>query len=149
LWADGKKIVQTTGAPLDVPVNLSLGNHELTVIEVDETGFPVKSTPFALTVVEGNTSDSCAPPDAPGVHVCAPQPNGCNGQGWVQIVAAGKGKSGTVTRMELWNGDTKIANFPGNQINTSLIELFGPVTIFEVDSKGNSLATSFNYYGPC
>jgi hypothetical protein len=49
--------------------------------------------------------------------------------------------------MELWNNGTKIANFPGDRINTNLIMLFGTVTIYEVDGKGASIASSISYNG--
>jgi hypothetical protein len=65
------------------------------------------------------------------------------------IIASGRGGSGTVNRMELWNNGTKIANFPGDRINTNLIMLFGTVTIYEVDSKGAALSASIFYTGPC
>jgi hypothetical protein len=51
--------------------------------------------------------------------------------------------------MELWNAGTKIANFPGDRIDTNLIMLFGTVTIYEVDSKGAALSSSISYNGPC
>jgi hypothetical protein len=66
------------------------------------------------------------------------------------VVAAGKGKSGTVSRMELWFEGAKIANFPGDLINTNLVMLGpGTITIYEVDSKGASVASSLKVYGPC
>jgi hypothetical protein len=152
LWADGKKVTHTDGTPFDEPVSLGLGNHELTVIEVDTIGNYVKSTPFQVTVVpsqSGFNGQNCPPPDRAGVNICAPLPNGCNTQPWVNIVATGRGKSGTVNRMELWNAGTKIANFPGDRIDTNLIMLFGTVTIYEVDSKGAALSSSISYNGPC
>ena len=148
LWADGKKLGQSTGTPFDAPVSLAVGTHRLTAIEVDTLGSFVKATPFTVTVV-GTMSNDCAPPSAPGVHFCTPTQNSCNTQPWVPIQAAGTGASGTVSRMELWNNGTKIANFPGNRINTALIMLFGKVTIFEVDSKGAALSSSIQYNGPC
>jgi hypothetical protein len=39
---------------------------------------------------------------------------------WVTVLAAAKGNSGTVSRMELWVNGGKIANFPGDRINTNL-----------------------------
>jgi hypothetical protein len=152
LWADGKKVTQTDGTPFDQPVTLGLGTHELTAIELDTIGDFVKSTPFKVTVVPSQSpfdGENCPPPGGPGVNICAPSPNGCNTQPWVNIVATGRGKSGTVQRMELWNGGTKIANFPGSRINTNLIMLFGTVAIYEVDSKGASRASTIFYNGPC
>ena len=58
-------------------------------------------------------------------------------------VATAKGKSGTVSRMELWVNGGKIANFPGNRINTNLfIQDFNTVTIYEVDSKGGFIKSA-------
>jgi hypothetical protein len=100
-------------------------------------------------VMEGNGSSDCDAPNAPGVHICSPLPNGCNSQPWVNLVSAGKGKSGTVDRMELWIDGEKIANFPGDRFDTDLIMVFGKVTVYEVDSKGHSLSSSLFFNGPC
>jgi hypothetical protein len=51
--------------------------------------------------------------------------------------------------MELWIDGTDIANFPGNEIGTNLIMVYGEVKIVEVDSKGNSKSSSFFFNGPC
>lgn len=152
LWADGKKIGQSEGTPFDEPVTLGLGNHVLTAIELDTIGNFVKSKPFIVTVVPAQLdtlTEKCLPPAAPGVNICTPTQNGCNTASWVAIVASGRGKNGTVSRMELWNNGTKIANFPGDRVYTNLIMLFGTVTIYEVDSKGSALSSSIFYTGPC
>jgi hypothetical protein len=67
----------------------------------------------------------------------------------VTIDATGKGASGKVDRMELWIEGTDIANFPGNEIGTNLIMVFGEVKIVEVDSEGHSKSSSFFFNGPC
>ena len=150
LWADGKKVTQTDGTPFDEPVTLELGTHELTAIELDTTGAFAKSTPFKVSVVEGEGVDICSPPASPGVNVCEPSPNSCNTAPWVTVLAAGKGKSGSVARMELWFEGAKIANFPGDRIYTNLVMLgIGTITIYEVDSKGASIASSLAVFGPC
>jgi hypothetical protein len=152
LWADGKKLMQTPGSPFNEPVTLSLGNHTLTVVELDDTGYFAKSGPVPITVVPPQllSSAPCLAPGTPGVNVCDPAPNSCNTQPWVSIVATGKGASGTVNRMELWFNGAKIANFPGDQINTNFVMLgIGTITIWEVDSKGASLSTSLDVFGPC
>jgi hypothetical protein len=151
LWADGKKLMQTAGSPFNEPVTLDLGTHVLTAIELDTTGAFAKSEPFTVTVVPAQIAPGpCSPPGTPGVNICSPAPNSCNGQPWIPIIASGRGKSGTVSRMELWFGGAKIANFPGNQINTNLVMLgIGKITIYEVDSKGASIASSLNVFGPC
>jgi hypothetical protein len=150
LWADGKKVTGTNGSPFDEPVTLDLGTHQLTVVERDQTGAFVKSAPFTVSVVPPQISGICSPPGSPGVNVCSPLPNSCNTQPWVPVVAAGKGKSGTVNRMELWFGGAKIANFPGDRINTNLVMLgIGTIKIYEVDSKGASIASSLRVFGPC
>jgi hypothetical protein len=149
LWADGKKVAQTDGTPFDEPVSLDAGTHTLTLVEQDATGTEIKSAPFQVAVV-GNDHPLCSAPSKPGVNVCSPYPgDGCNTQPWVDFDAVGKGKSGTVNRMELWISGTKIANFPGDRISTSLIMVFGEVSIVEVDSKGDSISSSFPFYGPC
>jgi hypothetical protein len=136
LWADGKKVTQTSGTPFDEPITLSSGKHTLTLIEVASTGAFVKGTPFNVTV-ENYENQPCLPPGAAGVNVCSPTPNSCHTSAWVGVVAAGTGASGAVSRMELWVNGGKIANFPGNRINTNFfIQDFSTVVIDEVDSKG-------------
>ncbi len=46
--------------------------------------------------------------------------------------------------MELWLNNTKLANFPGNHINTNLFYVtdFNKITIIEVDSKGNYIKSA-------
>ena len=148
LWADGKKVAQTDGTPFDEPVTLGVGTHTLTVIEKDATAAEIKSAPFQVSV-QDNGQPLCSAPASPGVNVCSPFPGGCNSQGWADFDAVGKGKSGSVNRMELWIAGTKVANFPGDRIRTSLIMVYGEVGIVEVDSKGNSLSSSFFFNGPC
>jgi hypothetical protein len=105
---------------------------------------------------------NCPAPLEPGFNICnpgepnsfawetsSPFPGGCNSSSWVDFEAVGKGKSGKVNRMELWVGGTKMANFPGDRISTSLIMVFAEVSIVEVDSKGDSLSSSFFFHGPC
>jgi hypothetical protein len=139
LWADGKKVTQTNGTPFDAPVTLPVGTHELTVIEVSTTGAFAKSAPLKVTV-ENNSRETCPLPPGPGVNVCEPMRGSCHTTSWVSVVAAAKGQSGAVSRMELWVNGGKIANFPGNRINTNLfIQDFSTVRIYEVDSKGGSI----------
>jgi hypothetical protein len=137
LWADGSKLLEVGGNVLNQPVTLPQGSHEITLVEVDSTGFYVKSDHIQLDIwlVE---NESCDPPPGPGVHVCEPpQPNGCHTSPWSTIVAAGTGVNGPVVRMELWLGNVKIANFPGNRINTNLeLPDYRYATIVAVDSKG-------------
>jgi hypothetical protein len=136
LWADGKKVTQTDRTPFDEPITLPEGTHTLTVIEVSTTGAFVKSAPLTVTV-ENRGDTTCTLPAGPGVKVCQPVQGTCHTAPWVQVLAAAKGQSGTVNRMELWVNGGKIANFPGNHINTNLvIQDFDTVTIYEVDSKG-------------
>jgi hypothetical protein len=149
VWADGKKVAESQGSPFDQPISLDLGTHTLQVAEIDSTGAELKSVAFQVDVMDGNGSGDCAAPGSPGVNICTPVQDGCNTQPWVNIVATGKGKSGKVDRMELWIDGEKIANFPGDHINTNLIMVFGTVKIDEVDSKGNTISKSVFYTGPC
>ncbi len=142
LWADGKKVTQTNGSPFDSPVTLPVGTHELTVIEVSTTGASAKSAPLKVTV-ENNSGETCPLPPGPGVNVCEPMRGSCHTTAWVTVLAAAKGQSGTVSRMELWVNGGKIANFPGNRINTHLfIQDFNTVTIYEVDGKGGFIKSA-------
>jgi len=141
LWADGKKITQADGSPFDQPVTLAPGTHEITLIELDTVNASVKSTPFKLTV-EGNDTQTCSPPAGPGVNVCDPEPNSCHTSAWTIVSAAGKGNSGTVSRMELWINGVRIANFSGDKIFTNLFaQDFSKLRIVEVDSKGGSITS--------
>ena len=156
LWADGKKIMQTTGTPFDKPVTLPPGNHQLTVIEVDDTGYYAKSTPFNVTVDSNDIPAPCSPPAAPGVHICFPvEP--CNVNEWSSVSAAGKGQTGPVVRMEMWvthdrgDGTYKIANFPGSSFETHpiIFDGFYNLEIWEIDSNGYALKADLPQDGPC
>lgn len=152
VWADGKKVAESQGSPFDSPINLDSGTHTLQVEEIDSTGASAKSAKFKVSVQGGSSrggGNNCSAPSEPGVHVCSPFPGGCNTEPWVDIDATGKGESGKVDRMELWIEGTDVANFPGDEIGTALIMVYGEVKIVEVDSKGHSESTSFNFYGPC
>ncbi|MBV8632805.1 MAG: hypothetical protein JOZ83_17910 [Silvibacterium sp.] len=151
LWADGKKLTQSLGTPFDHPVSLAPGDHELTLIEVDETGYYAKSTPFKVSVIESNAEPPCSPPDTPGVNVCVPAPNSCNTQSFISISAAAKGTSGPVIRMEVWINGAKVANFPGDHFESNMI-LFDfkyYMEIWEIDSHSNALKKTLLLYGPC
>ena len=155
LWADGKKIMQTTGTPFDEPVALPVGNHQLTLIEVDDTGYYAKSTPLNITVSEADgISDACSPPGAPGVTICLPQ-GPCNENPWLEVSAAATGQTGPVVRMEMWitgpNYAAKIANFPGAHFQSNPIFFDSPYTleIWEIDSNGHALKADLPQQGPC
>jgi hypothetical protein len=149
VWADGHKEAESVGSPFDAPISLSDGNHTLQLVAIDSTGAELKSDPFKIDVTEGNGDGDCSAPNSPGVHICSPINNGCNSQPWVNLIATGKGASGTVKRMELWNYNTELANFPGDHFNTNIIMVFGTLTVVEVDSKGNSKSSSIFFNGPC
>jgi len=148
LWADGKKLCQTSGNLFDEPVSLSSGVHQLTLVELDTTGNYVKSAPLSVNVNEGGGETKCLlvePPNptcsqlaAPGVNLCEPIPNTCSANGFTTVIATGTGASGKVARMELWVDGVKIANFTGNTINTNIqAGDFSQLTVVEVDSKGS------------
>jgi hypothetical protein len=150
LWADGSKIMQTAGSPFDQPVSLPPGEHELTLIEVDETGFYAKSTPLKVTVLDYTPDLPCAPPDAAGVHICLPD-SSCNTNAWLDVSAAGRGETGPVVRMEMWLNGAKVANFSGDHINTHPIFFDSNYTleIWEIDSHGHALKADVHQDGPC
>jgi hypothetical protein len=155
LWADGKKIMQTAGTPFDQPITLPPGNHQLTVIEVDDTGYYAKSAPFNVVVDPNDIASPCSPPAAPGVHICLPdQP--CNTQTWIDVSASAKGQTGPVVRMEMWITEgsgyaAKIANFPGSSFETHPILFTGFYTleVWEIDSNGYALKADLPQAGPC
>lgn len=149
VWADGHLVTQANGTPFNAPIILDTGTHSLTVKAIDSTGATIDSAPISLSV---NTYDDihCSPPGSPGVNVCQPQPNSCQTSTYVTVVAAGKGESGTVSRMELWANGVDIANFPGDQINTNLyIVGYEYVTIYEVDSHGKTIKSAPIQVQPC
>jgi hypothetical protein len=134
LWADGSKVAEVNGNVFNQTVKLALGNHQLTLVELDSTGFYVKSAPVPV-LIRFDGGNPCDPPNAPGVHVC--QPDGCHGYPWTTLAAAGTGVNPPVVRMELWVDGAKMANFPGNKIDTDMnLPDFSYGTIIEVDSKG-------------
>jgi hypothetical protein len=138
VWIDFAKVKQASGNLFDAPVTLSSGTHRLVVVELDTTGAFMKSTPITVSI-QGSTADqSCPPPGSPGVNVCEPSGvNSCHTSAWTTILASGTGASGSVHRMELWSSGVKLANFPGDTINTNLyLPDFSTVTIVEVDSAG-------------
>lgn len=155
LWIDGKKVTQTNGTPFDEPINMAVGSHELTLIEQDTTGAYVKSARVNVVVDSaGSGNGSCPLPEGPGVKVCSPTPSSCQSSGdTAEFDAAGRGRSGTVSRMELWINGTKIANFPGDRIYTSVLNTFYPtatIMIDEVDSNGGTIASlPIVVGGPC
>jgi hypothetical protein len=136
LWIDGTKIGNYSGSTMDTTVAEPAGSHTATVVEVDSKGNYVKSTPVTSTV--GETSGSCSAPSSPGVHVCAPTA-GESSASPVSFLAAGTGASGSVNHMELWIDGTKIGNYNGGNLETSVSEAAGShtATVIEVDSKGN------------
>ncbi len=137
VWIDGKKVSQVYGNLFDAPVTVAAGAHRLVVVEQDTTGAYRKSSPIYMTIQGSTAAETCAAPGTPGVNVCIPAEGSCHTAGWTTIVAAGTGASGTVSRMELWKGGTKLANFAGNRINTNLyLTDYSQITIIEVDSKG-------------
>ena len=153
LWADGNKVKETPGSPFDSPVRLPVGDHELTLIEVDDTGFNSKSAPFTVSVVDDfdTDPDQCSPPATPGVNVCQPLPNSCNTQPNMEISAAGTGETGPVIRMEVWVNGAKVANFPGNHFDTNVIffDAFYTMEVWEIDSNAHSLKQALFLDGPC
>ena len=138
VFVDGKKVAQASGNLFDAPITLTTGSHRVVVVEVDTTGAYVKSAAQSIVVDNSTANEACPAPSSPGVNVCIPQPNSCHTAAYSTFVATGTGASGTVSRMELWVNGTKLANFPGNHINTnfSFLPDFDKVTIIEVDSNG-------------
>jgi hypothetical protein len=52
--------------------------------------------------------------------------------------------------MELWDNGVKLANFPGDQLNTNMfLRDFDQVTIIEVDSKGNYIKSAVYIIQSC
>lgn len=137
VWADGRKITETPGNLFDAPIALSIGSHQVTVVELDYTGAFVKSNPINVNIDYNSASTPCPAPGSPGVNNCVPGQSSCHTSAYTIFVATGTGASGSVQRMELWANGTKLANFPGNHIDTSLYLVdYTQVTLIEVDSKG-------------
>jgi hypothetical protein len=152
LWADGKKILQTPGSPMDADVTLPPGLHELTVIEVDETGFYAKSRPRMVNV-QAIAPEACAPPESPGVHICNPTGQ-C--EPWLEVSAAARGETGPVVRMEIWEDGAKLANFSGDHFSTYWNEpeywhggIYGVLEVWEVDSHSHALKSYVQMHGVC
>jgi hypothetical protein len=141
LWIDGSKIDNYYSSTLDTTVTEPAGTHTATIIEVDSKGADVKSTPVTYTV--SGTSGGCAAPSSPGVDVCAPT-QGETTSSPVKVMATGKGASGTVNHLELWVDGSKIGNYSGATMDTSVALAAGThtATIIEVDSKGAYVKSS-------
>jgi hypothetical protein len=138
IWIDGIKKRQVFSNQVNTQIPLAVGSHRAVIVEVDTAGHFIKSFPISFLVQSSNT---CAAPTEPGVHVCTPSPNECFLNGAL-FDATGKAANGTVCRMELWINGRKFVNFAGNQVNTSLFVAIpgtgtsATVTIVEVDSTG-------------
>ncbi len=146
--------MQTPGSPFDAEVTLPPGSHELTVIEVDETGFYAKSSPRTVYVQGVAPDPHCAPPDSPGVHICNPGSSQCDP--WLNVSAAARGETGPVVRMEIWENGAKVANFSGDHFNTYWNEsdwwyggIYGSLEVWEVDSNGHALKSYVQMHGVC
>jgi len=128
--------------PLAVPHDFS--PHTIVLVGYDSTGGEV-----AAAEIDQETSfvppQVCSAPDAPGVNVC--RPKFCSTDGVYYIQATGRGASGSVDHMELWANGEKLADFPGNSVNTNIGQPLlggGPitVTVVEVDSNGDFIASN-------
>ena len=126
--------------PLVFPHDLDPSTtHTMTLVGYDSLGGAVTAT---HPIPQGgfNMPVACEAPGSPGVNVCSPQPNSCTTSGLYWIHATGTGATGPVDHMELWTDSGKVADFPGNSINTNI----GPplaggmvtLTIVVVDSNG-------------
>jgi hypothetical protein len=140
LWIDGTKIGNYSGSTMNTSVTLADGSHAITVVEVDSKGNDVKSSPVDITV---GTASACAAPSSPGVNVCSPT-QGEIAPSPVTVTASGTGASGAVNHLELWIDGTKIGNYSGSTMNTSVTLADGShaITVVEVDSKGNDVKSS-------
>jgi hypothetical protein len=122
--------------PLAVPHGDS--PHNIVLVGYESTGGAVTAN---LTYQESsfNLPQICPAPDAPGVSVCSPK--SCTTTGAFSIRATGRGASGIVDHMEIWASGRKLADSPGNSINTNiglpLLQGFSILTIVEVDSNGD------------
>jgi phage tail tube protein FII len=118
LWIDGNKYGNYSGASMDASVPLAAGSHAITVIEVDSKGSYVKSNTVNVTV--SGSSGGCQAPSTPGVNVCSPVQGATTGSP-VTVIAAGEGLGGKPSdHMELWIDGSKIGDYKGAQLNTSV-----------------------------
>lgn len=145
VWVDGVKVKTANGNIFDAPVTLSSGTHQVTVVEIETTGNFLRAAPFSVSILGFNSNGSapCPPPRSPGVDVCVPFNGSCHTEGWTTIIASATGARAPVNRMELWVNGVKLANFPGNTINTNmLLNDFTTMTIVEVDSAGGFIKSA-------
>lgn len=157
--ADGQKIAQTHGNRFDAPISLSPGTHTLTVMARETGGSSLTSAPISPEIVGSTAGQVCPPPSSPGVNVCSPAPPaGANGHvcavnTFTTFLASGTAETGIVKEMQLLVNGVDVANFPGNSLNTNFESdafAFSVITIVEVDSKGQSIASPpIAYDGPC
>lgn len=131
LWANGKKLYQVFSDEFNATLNVP-ASTPITAVEVEANGATRSTT------VTPSPEQTCDAPSSPGVNVCKPT-QGENVASPVEFLASGTGASGTVNHLELWIDGTKIGNYSGSTMDTTVAEPTGShtATVIEVDSKGN------------
>lgn len=120
--------------------------HTIMLVGYDSNGGAVTAAQ-SVQYTSFNPPQLCPALGTPGVHVCAPAAqNYCTTNGVYTIRATGTSASGTVDHMELWADGNKLADFPGNLINTNIGQPLlggGPIhlAVVEVDSNGEYIAS--------
>ena len=129
--------------PLAIPPDLDPSvSHTITLVGYDSTGGAVTANQV-FDHAGFNPPQTCPAPGSPGVNVCSPQPGVCTVNGTHWILAKGTGNGSAVDHMELWEDSSKVAEFPGNSINTN-IGVSGTVTltVIVVDVDGQSFSSA-------
>lgn len=134
LWIDGNKINNYPGNQMSMSLSLPSGKHTAAIVEVNNSGAYLKSSPSSFTV----SSNTCNPPTSAGVVLCSPAASATYSSK-LQVVGAGTLSNAPVNHLELWIDGKKMGNYPGNTINTTVNSSTGShsATLVVVDAKGN------------
>jgi hypothetical protein len=115
------------------------------------TDLATLTTNHLVVYLNHGATTICPAPATAGVHVCSPYTAQPSLPSPIPVVAAAKGASGIVSRMEIWVDGAKKATFSGNKINTRLTIASGSHTLIvvEYDSLNASISSpTFNIYVP-
>jgi hypothetical protein len=132
VWDNGEKL-GVYGDQIDTVYGLTAGKHTTTVLDLDSSYKVIRQVSATYTVE----------PLVNGVQVITPAPNEAFGISAVQVVAHAN-ESVPVSQMQVWDNGTKLAWFPGADVNQyfSLAQGFHVVTVLDLDDNYNALHQS-------
>jgi glucose/arabinose dehydrogenase len=111
-------LVGTNNSPYTVTASLATGSHALTAVAWDDAGLAATSPPVSVTVNVGNQPPSVSITNPPALST-----NGNTDTVTVQVSASDS--DGSVTNVQLFNGNTLLRNFATGPYNFSGTALAG------------------------